>query len=214
MRIEDMTAHTRPLRSLQEAERNAAAAIERAAPPTGRAAQLVKAAQRAPTARQRVIWLQRAASAWAEPLDQVSACAPGCNHCCHISVMISDTEARLLGEAVGVQPQTPGYAPLTAELSGNVQLHGAPKLEALYNDPCPFLQDGMCGVYAHRPLACRTHINLDVDSALCRLMPGDAPKVPYADASELKAFHLVAQPSARWADIRAFFPPGNRPTWP
>ena len=75
-----------------------------------------------------------------------------------------------------------------------------------FGEACPFLVDGSCSIYAHRPMACRTHLNLDDDDLLCRLVPGIKVPVPYADATQLKAFYLAAQPNAELADIREFFP--------
>jgi len=69
--------------------------------PSGEATPLLKASQKAKTVAQRVIWLQRAASAWARPMEALSACRAGCSHCCQIPVTISLIEARLLGRASG-----------------------------------------------------------------------------------------------------------------
>ena len=49
---------------------------------------------------------------------------------------------------------------------------------------------------------------LDRDDLLCRLVPGHAIPVPYADARMLKGLYLLAQPAARLADVRGFFPQG------
>ena len=54
---------------------------------------------------------------------------------------------------------------------------------------------------------------MDADDYLCALREDDVPvSVPYADATTLKLAYVLAQPAARWADIRAFFPSTERAT--
>ncbi|KWT71765.1 MULTISPECIES: YkgJ family cysteine cluster protein [unclassified Variovorax] len=174
------------------------------------AGSLIRASQKARTAAQRVVWLQRAASARAKPMEAVSACRNGCSHCCHIPVTISRTEAELIGTAVRRSPARPAHAIELAKLRTPEDLHDAQAaLQAAtpVGEPCPFLADGACSIYAHRPLACRMLLNLDDDDLLCRLVPGESVPVPYADATTLKALSLMAQPNAAFADIREFFPP-------
>lgn len=173
------------------------------------ATRLIRAAQRARSVTQRVVWLQRAATAWAQPFEGIAACRRGCSHCCHIPVMISRTEAALIGTAIGRSPAQPAHA---IELDGTRSFEELHEAEARmhaarrFSEGCPFLVDGTCSIYAHRPMACRTLLNLDDDDLLCRLVPGVEVPVPYADATQLKAFYLAAQPNAELADIRDFFP--------
>lgn len=179
--------------------------------PNRDANQLVKIAQKAGTASQRVIWLQRAASAWTKPLEAVAACRRGCDHCCHISVTITAVEADLIGRHVRIKPAIPSNA---IRLQSLMQQDGAvPAVEAISAlaapAPCPFLKDGACSVYEVRPMACRLLLNLDDDDLLCRLVPGQDVPVPYADASQLRTLFLMAQANTPMADIRDFFP-GHR----
>lgn len=171
---------------------------------------LVRAAQRAPTVEQRVVWLRRAASAWALPMLQHAACATGCDHCCHIAVTLSDIEARVIGKAIGRSVRVPDDAPTIVETENGAHVPGTPAPSAGYSDPCPFLQNHRCSIYEARPLACRAHLNLDQDDYLCRLRPDLDISVPYANATAIKSLYVAAQPNARWADIRAFFPAHNR----
>lgn len=175
----------------------------------GTATQLLKASQKASRASQRIVWLHRAASAWARPLESVAACRKGCSHCCHIPLTISSTEAQLIADRLGIQPRTPARsvvldeqqdfdtaARAMAELSDNQE-----------RSACPFLADGACSVYHVRPMACRLLVNLDDDDLLCRRVPGRNVPVPYANSQQLKGLYLLALPATRFADIRAFFPP-------
>lgn len=187
------------------ARAHAEAVLGRAVP-SPHADNLLRTAYRAGTAAQRVLWLRKAASAWSEPLVQHAACRRGCSHCCHIPVTITDVEARIIGKAIGRPPERPAGA-LSIEEAAEA-LAALPGTAAVsYASPCTFLEDGLCSIYAHRPPACRVHINLDRDELLCRLEPGASIPVPYANSTEIKAHYALLQPSAVWADIRAFFPP-------
>lgn len=173
------------------------------------AARLVLAAQRARSVTQRVVWLQRAATAWAQPFAGIAACRRGCSHCCHIPVAISHTEAALIGAAIGRTPQLPMHPVVRSQTQTPAQFQEAESRLGAANpsgEARPFLVDSACSIYAHRPMVCRTLLNLDDDDLLCRLVPGVDVPVPYADATRLKALYLAAQPNAELADIRAFFP--------
>lgn len=169
---------------------------------------LVAASQRARTLTQRVVWLQRAASAWARPLEPVSACRKGCAHCCHIAVTISRVEATLISKATGralAVPRSP--VRLDMEMDAQALEIAQARLQQLKApSPCPFLKESSCSVYEQRPIACRVLINLDDDDLLCRHVQGEMAAVPYADARSLKALALSAQASSEFADIRDFFP--------
>lgn len=181
-----------------------------------RAQGLLDAARSARSARQRVVWLQRWGSAWAEPLAQVSACRRGCAHCCHLPVAITSVEAHLIGEVVGREP---------ARVTSALRLKDA-ALDPTYADrqraaeqrvvgtACPFLKHGECSIYEHRPFACRTHLSLDDDDLLCRLIDGVDVPVPYANASMVYGVFLASQPNEQLADIREFFPGGAEATNP
>lgn len=55
-------------------------------------------------------------------------------------------------------------------------------------------------------MACRTLLNLDDDDLLCRHAKEEQATVPYANATKLKAFALMAQAGTQYSDIRDFFP--------
>lgn len=175
--------------------------------PDGNATLLLKASQKAKTVEQRVIWLQRAASTWAKPMEALSACRAGCSHCCQIPVTISLVEARLLGRASGRIPSAPKRSMrVTDHDSAETLSEMERQLQTGPLSPCPFLRSDRCSVYEARPMACRTLLNLDDDDLLCRHTGEEQSQVPYADATKLKAFSFMAQTGTQYADIRDFFP--------
>jgi hypothetical protein len=125
-----------------------------------------------------------------------AACRNQCTHCCHIPVAMTAVEAAIIGKQIGVAPKEPDYKVPVGER------------EYGYQYPCPFLADGGCSIYEHRPLSCRTLLNLDDDELLCRLVPGEAISVPYMDLSQVQAAYIEATFPAPLADIRDFFPNG------
>jgi hypothetical protein len=95
-----------------------------------------------------------------------SACRKGCSHCCHTSVLLPAQEAALIGRRIGVKPR---------RVTG---ITTRDAIKAGYDNPCPFLKDDACSIYASRPFACRQQYNMDSDALLCELV-GEPSKVPY-----------------------------------
>ncbi len=154
---------------------------------------LLNVSVQASTKPKKVLWLHRAADAFAAAIEPVAACRSGCSHCCHIPIKISATEARAIGKAIGRSPQP---------------LHEHHELPTMgYDTPCTFLKDSNCSIRNHRPAVCRTHFNVDVDELLCQLFPGQAIPVPYVDTRQFAMVSvLIEQDSRAWADIRQWFP--------
>lgn len=99
-------------------------------------------------------------------LTNAIRCGKGCSHCCRVFVGITRDEAQLLAAEVRA-----GRASFDSERM-EIQRHWAsaedfathPREEAT----CIFLQgDGSCGVYAHRPAACRALL-VASDPEFCR----------------------------------------------
>ncbi len=178
--------------------------------PSTSASRLLASAHAARNTRQRVVWLQRAASAWAEPLQAVAACHKGCSACCNIPVAITEYEALLIAAASNRAPARPAVSVRLSQV-GEDELSWKKAERTLQESapsgPCPFLRAGACTIYSARPAACRTLVNLDDDALLCQRVDGSEATVPYADARQLKAHYLALQPAALLADIRGFFPP-------
>lgn len=75
--------------------------------------------------------------------DQI-ACGPGCHGCCrHISLF----PVEAVGLALALTRLPDAEAARIRERAA----------ESCSDDPCPLLADGLCLLYADRPLICRTH---------------------------------------------------------
>lgn len=135
--------------------------------------------------------------------DGIAACTRGCSHCCHIAVGVFEHEARVIGASVGRTPANPPAS----------QTYDHIKIG--YDNPCPFLRDGQCSIYEHRPMTCRTQLSLFENEEPCRLRPGETVMVPYYDGTELRVvMGLVGTNNPRKlpraADIREWFPTPNQ----
>jgi Fe-S-cluster containining protein len=180
---------------------------------------LLNTARKARNVNQRVLWLQRAADALGRAAHASGAtpCRKGCNHCCHIPVLVTRAEAALIAAATN---RTLATSPRDAVVLAHQleQLSG----QSPHQDPnarrwahhtgqaCPFLDsgDGSCTVWNARPLACRYHYSLDDDDLLCQLVNDDAPiNVPLLNTNARKAVSLAIQGlQQEAADIRDWFP--------
>lgn len=137
--------------------------------------------------------------------DQWAACKPGCSNCCYQRVLISQTEANAIGEAIGIQAvQVKPGQPIKAEDDFS------------RSTPCTFLADGMCSIYTNRPFQCRNYTNVDVDPLLCSFENWDLSKkrdpasvgIPMLAAGPLvEAYGLISNRKPEvYSDIRDFFP--------
>ena len=194
---------------------------ERAAPVKARHEKRVNAVLQNPTmttaAKIEALW---------ECIDEIgaiaaphAACRKGCNHCCHVSVLITAQEAALIGKRIGVKPKP----------HKGVTQRG--DIKASYANPCPFLKENACSIYASRPLACRQQYNLDTDALLCELVGDEGTKVPYFNLRDYQRALVMMTMSRREGigrdprsgrpvpvtvetvpdvgDIREFFPRGK-----
>jgi Fe-S-cluster containining protein len=159
---------------------------------------LIDVAARSPTAAKRVLWLQKAGDALSSAYGPVSACKPGCSHCCHIPLVITQVEAVQIGRAIGRKPAKIEQPVETLNFSG-------------YTSPCPMLgADQLCSIYEHRPAVCRGHMNMDRDNLLCQLIPDTPVPVPYLDTRLLSlGSATILGANQVMADIRQWFGVGN-----
>lgn len=127
-----------------------------------------------------------------------TACRRGCSHCCHIAVGVTATEADYIGKCIGIKATPSKHVRHVPDFAG---------FDYGYHNPCTFLVNGECSIYEHRPLACRTHYNLDVDELLCRLDPPKTWAVPYMNTIPIQTvMAAIASPGWKVADIRTWFP--------
>lgn len=73
------------------------------------------------------------------------ACRKGCSHCCHARVVASVPEVLFVGKA-GRYAQQRAQEEIFDYRAGT---------------PCPMLKENLCGVYANRPIVCRTAASAD-----------------------------------------------------
>jgi Fe-S-cluster containining protein len=124
-------------------------------------------------------------------------CRRGCAHCCHIPVVIHEHEAGLIGDEIGRMPERPKKYWRRGDLQ---------KFETSYSNPCAFLGDeNECTIYEHRPIACRKHISMAADDALCRL-DEIRDGVPYLNLFMFDQAAALICADERVAELRQFFP--------
>lgn len=182
---------------------------------------LFATASKAPTAKKRIHWLRQEADLAIRAASEVSACRAGCSQCCHMSVAVSEQEARVIAQERGLTlRQPPAERVFTFDFSSLHTLDEQAKAaKAMQDDAgrfhgmaCPFLDPKgasvgrACSIYASRPLSCRNLINLDSDELLCKLVEGASISVPYLDRTESQMISMIVLgASVRVADIRDWF---------
>lgn len=159
--------------------------------------QLRKAQTPAVPAKTKVIRLRHIAGEWSRAFASQTACASGCSHCCNLGVMVPKSEAKLMAKAIGRQLVEPDQ---------NLDLQSATERNLFLGAPCSFLSDGRCSIYQHRPMMCRTLVNMDSVDLLCRIVDGVDVPVPYLNTMELKAYFACLTHAEQFADIREWFP--------
>lgn len=124
------------------------------------------------------------------------ACRQGCSDCCRMNVQISNLEAARIAAATGRRARA---------LPRGVQ-HADGKFAG---EDCPFLMDGSCSIYEHRPYVCRNHSTFDADAYWCDPQRMQTVKLPMLELSGAKQALIDVLKQTRHpllADIRDFFP--------
>lgn len=172
------------------------------------------------------------------------SCSKGCDACCRQLVPIAPAEARSLQKLVQSMPESRKQTILSrfernlAELreSGvHAELldrrfweKGVAREVGLrylaLNLQCPFLEEGTCGIYAHRPIACREYLVMS-DPVHCQNPDGKKIEPVLIPSSPLwaKLSRLEQEPGEKLNWIPLIFclmdtPPGTNeecdaPTW-
>jgi len=132
------------------------------------------------------------------------ACKSGCDHCCHIALVITENEAQAISKFVGVPYADLGQPDPEEIGKGTAAFRGV---------PCPFLLDHKCSIYSVRPVACRAHHSLNDDAVQCDLStPSDESSVPKFNlkSSEFTLAFISMHLKESMGDIRDFFPVSAR----
>lgn len=170
--------------------------------------ELIRQAARSSSMGKKVLWLRKAADELQRKVLPISACRSGCSHCCHISAVLTRSEAQVIARETGAQldPQAGRYSPTrNPDFEATRELIG----KQYYGQPCTFLAHGRCTIYGARPLACRLAISLDEDDLLCRITPEHSVNVPYLDVFEHQLYGVtILGPAQDFDDVRAWFPHG------
>ena len=145
----------------------------------------------------KVIRLRHIAGQWSTVFSSKTACSSGCSHCCHLAVMVPRSEAKLMAKVMGIKVTEPAAV---------LDLEGANDAMAYLGVPCTFLVDNRCSIYDHRPMMCRTLVNMDSVDTLCRIVKGVDVPVPYLNTLEMKAYFAYLTQTEQFADIREWFP--------
>lgn len=133
--------------------------------------------------------------------DRPVACHDGCAHCCYQAVGVSVPEALALEAHVRATRSPAQLDELAARVRrADERTRGLTGAERLSPElPCPFLEDGRCGVYEARPLACRGTNSLDAEacaellrepSARAAFVAGDRTFPCYLEP--VRAFHALS----------------------
>lgn len=136
------------------------------------------------------------------------SCGAGCTACCHQAVPVSEAEVYYYAELVASMPE-PKRTEVKRRFADSLKhfresgwfsklrsqkahsLKGAEELVLEYfreQVPCPFLEDSMCMVYEHRPLACREYLVTSPAENCWKPTPKDVRTVglPVKPSSSLK----------------------------
>jgi Fe-S-cluster containining protein len=148
----------------------------------------------------KLIRLRHIAGEWSKVFSSKTACSSGCSHCCHLSVMVPRSEAKLMAKAIGRKLTEPAEAR---------DMEQASQTAAYLGKACTFLVDSKCSIYAHRPMMCRTLVNMDSVDTLCRLVDGVEVPVPYLNTVILKGYFAYLTQAEQFADVREWFPPDS-----
>jgi len=122
------------------------------------------------------------------PPEPRVACAAGCSMCCHNWIPVTAPEALLIAAHLrGADLAAARAAEMAHAAEAGRGLDRDQRLEQRL--ACPLLAEGLCSIYALRPLACRSFFSLSLDA--CRgIFEGRTEDLPaWRPAMVLRGFH-------------------------
>lgn len=147
-----------------------------------------------------LVRMRRLADRIAAAIAPHTVCRKGCAHCCNIAVAMSDLEARVIGAEIGRMPRK------IAGVSSATKAERTQFTLSHFGEPCPFLVNGACSIYASRPLSCRLHFNIGDSPFFCstNIAPEDSI-VPNMDLTMFWIGLAAVTEGTVHGDIRDFF---------
>lgn len=161
----------------------------------------------------KIIAIRKIADTLATAVGDAAPCKAGCDHCCHVPLLMTHAEAKVIGKEIGRAVTVPARWAIDSGSDRATQLAEAAQAKddlTFYGTPCPFLKDHRCSIYDHRPFACRVLYSMADDDVPCRI--SETPQrtsVPYLNFNPFYEAYAGALGSAVFyeiADIREFFP--------
>lgn len=138
-------------------------------------------------------------------MDPFVVCSAGCSHCCRRPTLIYQHEADAIAERTQCKAQQLQYRPMRDVLD---------TAKTFLGQPCPFLVEDRCSIYASRPLICRLHNSLHDDPEDCRIGPsGELKAVMSVDPDFVEIYYHQAvfqwRPQEPCGFIQEFFGPAD-----
>lgn len=157
-----------------------------------------------------------------DSIGPVAECKPGCAYCCSARVEISDAEALLIARYIH---QIPADEKLLLLERLRIQAAGWSDVggqgDEPHQQPCAFLQDGLCSIYPLRPSVCRKAHSLSVKACEtgASQIPQNLTRVVQCEAllaGTNEAFKSVGLPASRYelaAAVLAALVQGAEDAW-
>lgn len=134
---------------------------------------------------------------------ELAACAEGCSHCCHMWTALRAPEALFIKTAIPTARREEIDAAVRSAHAETALLSYQERLRLVR--PCPLLRDDACGLYAARPIVCRT--TASTDAAICarayRLLSDEDIPQPLVFLNQRTSYSLALAGALRHAGYPA-----------
>lgn len=158
--------------------------------------------------RARIRELYRIADEFTATAAPYAVCKRGCSACCYMATMVAEPEAQLMAHSLRIKMRQPTEWPYYIPGKGVNRALQDKFAESFHggHKPCPFLVNDACGIYEHRPLACRIHLNMAANAEPCEM--DAARETAMLDVRTFDdALALICR-TFHFTDIREYFPNG------